>query len=164
MSVFAWPYLQPLYNTHLRLHPHPANNDAGTPPWPTHFSPAANNDDARPPFTPLPPSPGYTQPAQPVTQPTSHSAGRIHPVTTSSHQQRWCAKPARPAPAQPSGAAQGRRWPPKSAHERVPAVPPTPANAAPTALPATPHYCTPAPLSAWPLPGSAPCGGKTRRH
>ena len=58
-------------------------------------------------------------PAQPATP--SHPAGRIHPVTqlaqstqsrhlvtTFSHQQRWCAKPARPAPAQPSGAAQGR--------------------------------------------------------
>jgi len=30
----------------------PANDDAGTPPWPTYFSPAANNDDARPPSLP----------------------------------------------------------------------------------------------------------------
>ena len=40
--------------------------------------------------------------------PSSHPTGPIHSVTTFSHQQRWCAKPARPAPAQPSGAAQGR--------------------------------------------------------
>ena len=72
--------------------------------------------------SPANPSPaGHTQsPSRP--HPSSHPAGRIHPVTqlaastqsrhlvtTFSHQQRWCAKPARPAPAQPSGAAQGRR-------------------------------------------------------
>ena len=71
---------------------------------------------------------GQTQPVRhspanpsPAGHPTAHLAGRIHPVTqlaastqsrhlvtTFSHQQRWCAKPARPAPAQPSGAAQGR--------------------------------------------------------
>ena len=126
----------------------------GPPPWPTHFGPAANNDDAQPPSLPYrhrphfnpttmpgipqnhrtaaapavpprrrhcisrphsiaaPPSPnshsaGQTQPAHPVTQ-LAASTQSLHLVTTFSHQQHWCAKPARPAPAQPSGAAQGR--------------------------------------------------------
>lgn len=65
------------------------------------------------------PQPSRPTPALPDSQP--HPASRIHPVTqlaastqsrhlvtTFSHQPRWCAKPARPAPAQPSGAAQGR--------------------------------------------------------
>ena len=134
----------------------PANDDAGPPPWPAYFSPAANNNDAarhpslpcrhrpaapsnrtRPATRPAAPSnrtrparhnrpdtasqpqPSRPTPALPDSQP--HPAGRIHPVTqlaqstqsrhlaaTFSHQQRWCAKPVRPVPAQPSGAAQGR--------------------------------------------------------
>ena len=83
----------------------PANDDAGRPPWPTYFSPATNNnDDARPPSLPC-----RRRPAAPSnrTQLAVSTQSR-HLVTTFSHQQRWCAKPARPAPAQPSGAAQGR--------------------------------------------------------
>ena len=85
--------------------PHPATApgrpDTASQPQPSQL------DTARP------------TPALPDSQP--HPAGRIHPVTqlaastqsrhlvtTFSHQQRWCAKPVRPAPAQPSGAAQGR--------------------------------------------------------
>ena len=67
---------------------------------------------SRPHSIAAPPSPnshsaGQTQPAHPVTQLAQSTQSR-HLVTTFSHQQRWCAKPARPAPAQPSGAAQGR--------------------------------------------------------
>ena len=72
---------------------------------------------SRPHSIAAPPSPN----SHSAGHPTAHPASRIHPVTqlaastqsrhlvtTFSHQQRWCAKPARPAPAQPSGAAQGR--------------------------------------------------------
>lgn len=67
-----------------------------------------------------PPNQPHTRPARhspanlnPAGQSTAHLAGRLLGPHTSarqrlSHQQRWCAKPARPAPAQPSGAAQGR--------------------------------------------------------
>ena len=53
--------------------------------------------------------PGQPQPSRPhpVTQLAASTQSR-HLVTTFSHQPRWCAKPVRPAPAQPSGAAQGR--------------------------------------------------------
>ena len=71
-----------------------------------------------PPAPPHQPSPQHCCAAvaeQPLSRPDAasqpqqpHAASHIHSVTTFSHQQRWCAKPVRPVPAQPSGAAQGR--------------------------------------------------------
>ena len=111
-----WPvYFSPAAN----------NNDAARQPsLPCCRHLAAPSNRTRParhnrPDTASQPQPSRPTPALPDSQP--HPASRIHPVTqlaastqsrhlvtTFSHQPRWCAKPARPAPAQPSGAAQGR--------------------------------------------------------
>ena len=81
--------------------PHPATargrSDTTGQTQPARHSQSAPTQPAR--HSPANPSPAG---------PSSHPASRIHSVTTFSHQPRWCAKPARPVPAQPSGAAQGR--------------------------------------------------------
>lgn len=69
MSVFAWPYLQPLYNTHLRLHPHPANDDAGAASLAHTLRPRRQQRRRPAPFTPLPPSPAL-QPNNNARHPT----------------------------------------------------------------------------------------------
>jgi len=104
MSVFVWPHLRPCLRPRLRLYPCPVNDDAGPPPWPAYFSPAANNNDA----ARHPSLPCYRRLAAPSnrTRPARHNR-----PDTASQTQPGQPQPSRPHPVtQPAASIQSPNW------------------------------------------------------